>query len=252
MPVSKKKVVKKKKPVKKIKSWSFSRYSLYNQCPLKLKLSAIDKIKEPGSPALIRGRDIHDMAEKYIKGQLPKMPIELALFKKEFTMLKGRYKKRLKAIVVEDNWAFTKDWNETRWDDWVNCWVRIKLDCAHEIKDGVLIITDWKTGKIRPEDVVKYMEQLSLYALAAFLLHPYLTEVRPRLAFLDHGVYFPGPNDEEVVYYPNDVNMLKKLWSKRVRPMLNDTKFAPKPNRFCGWCFYRASNKANGGGQCKY
>ena len=56
-------------PIKQVTSWSFSRYSTYKQCPLKLKLSAIDRIREPGNEAMARGDAIHKLAEKYIKGE---------------------------------------------------------------------------------------------------------------------------------------------------------------------------------------
>lgn len=238
-------------PVKPLKAWSYSRYSQYKQCPLKLKLSAIDRIKEPKNQAMERGGQIHDIAEAYIKGKVAKLPPELALFKEEFGNLRKQFKKVINGMVVEDNWAFTKDWVETAWDDWTGCWVRIKLDCAHHLDDVTMIITDWKTGKFRADNIEDYIEQLELYALAALLLHDHIEKVIPRLAYTDEGKYFPEPGKEKV-YTRADIPKLKKLWEKRVKAMMNDTIFAPKPNRFCNWCHFRASNKANGGGQCKF
>ena len=94
-------------PIKQITSWSFSRYSTYKQCPLKLKLSAIDRIREPGNEAMARGEAIHKLAEKYIKGELRALPKELKLFADEFKKLRAQYKKKTNGMVVEDNWAFT-------------------------------------------------------------------------------------------------------------------------------------------------
>jgi CRISPR/Cas system-associated exonuclease Cas4 (RecB family) len=238
-------------PIKPITAWSYSRYSTYKQCPLKLKLSAIDKIQEPKNAAMTRGAQIHDLAEAYIKGKVAKLAPELAQFKAEFSALRKQYKKSINGMVVEDNWSFTKDWTETSWNDWVNCWVRIKLDCAHHLDEDTLIVTDWKTGKFRPDMNDDYMEQLDLYALAALLLHPHLKKVLPRLAYTDQGIFYPEPG-KELVYTPADIPRLKKLWEKRVKAMMNDKIFAPKPNRFCNWCHYRKSNAANGGGQCKF
>jgi hypothetical protein len=118
-------------PIKPLTSWSFSRYSDYKRCPLSAKLKHIDKIQEPKNAAMQRGADIHDQAEKFIKGALPKLPVELKPMAAEFKLMKQRYKKRSQSMVVEDNWAFTKDWEETAWNNWTACWVRIKLDCAH-------------------------------------------------------------------------------------------------------------------------
>lgn len=237
-------------PIKQITSWSFSRYSTYKQCPLKLKLSAIDRIREPSNPAMARGDAIHKLAEAYIKGEGRTLPTELHLFKDEFKQLRAKYKKT-GGMVVEDNWSFTKDWHETQWDDWVNCWLRIKLDCAHHEDDETLVITDWKTGKFRPEMNAEYVEQLELYALAALLLHEHIQQVKPRLVYLDLGLTYPT-TDQPLVFTRADIPKLKQLWAKRTKAMLNDKQFAPRPNDKCRWCFYRANNKAAGGGQCKY
>lgn len=238
-------------PIKQITSWSFSRYNTYKQCPLKLKLSAIDRIREPGNPAMARGDTIHKLAEAYIKGEGRALPPELKLFADEFKKLRAQYKKKINGMVVEDNWSFTKDWDETQWDDWINCWLRIKLDCAHHEDDETLVITDWKTGKFRPEMNEEYVEQLELYALAALLLHEHIQQVKPRLVYLDLGLTYPTA-DQPLVFTRADIPKLKQLWAKRTKAMLNDKQFAPRPNDKCRWCFYRASNKAAGGGQCKY
>lgn len=236
-----------------ITAWSFSRYSCYKQCPLKAKLQFIDKIKEPPNAAMQRGADIHDLAEGYLKGKVARLPKELKEFKELFQRLRRQYKKAISGMVVEDTWAFTKDWDETTWNDWVHCWVRIKLDCAEHEDDETLIISDWKTGKFREELNADYVEQLELYALAALLLYEHIEKVKPRLVYLDHGIVYPEPGSaRELIFTRKDIPKLKKLWVKRVKPMLNDKIFAPRPNNFCCWCFFRKSNATNGGGQCKF
>lgn len=241
-----------------IKSWSFSRHSTYKQCPLKAKLLYIDKLKEPPNSAMARGNAIHLMAENFIKGHLKELPAELKMFEKDFTYLRDRYTKKVGQPAVEDNWAFTRDWSLTRWDDWAHCWVRIKLDCAHEEKGDVLIITDWKTGKFREDQNADYLAQLKLYALGALLMPRYahIKEIRPRLAYLDLGFCFDGSDKDKgkpaIVYTRKDLPALKAEWEKLVTPMLSDQAFPPRPNKFCNWCFFRAANKTNGGGQCRF
>lgn len=239
------------KPVQKITSWSFSRYSDYVQCPLKAKLKHIDKIREPQNDAMARGAEIHKIAENYIKGITARLPKELKLFKDEFKELKAMCKKDPDSIMVEDSWAFKSDWTKTVWNDWVGCWLRVKLDCAHQEDSKVLIITDWKTGKFSDYNLEDYVEQLELYALGALLLFPQLEEVRPRLAYLDHGIIYPDPG-QPLVFKRKDVVGLRKLWERRTKAMLNDKIFAPKPNNKCKWCFFRKANAAAGGGQCKF
>lgn len=263
---------KKSAGVKQIKYWSFSLYSSYKQCPLKAKFNAVDKIKEPGNDAMQRGNDVHKLCEDFIKGlitlaqlkagaktvkQKPWDPTdtlpELNRLRKVYA---NRKKLQAKAMqpAVEDTWAFTNSWDETVWNDWINCWVRIKLDVGEffEEKGNIIYVpTDWKTGQFREEKNEEYIEQLELYALAAMLIHPHIDEVRPRLVYVDQGIVFPDP-EEPLSFKRKDVDALKKLWGKRTKPMLNDKTFAPRPGQYCRYCFYRKGNAANGGGQCKY
>lgn len=237
-----------------IKAWSFSRYNTYKQCPLKAKLKFIDKIKEPGSAPMQRGAETHDIAKDYLT--LPGrrlVPNELVLFSELFKGLRKRSRKISTFMVVEETWAFKKDWTQTVWDDWDDCWVRIKLDSAWLEDDETMIVNDWKTGKFREDDIEDYMEQLELYALAALILHPHVELVKPRLAYLDEGMTYPEtPRWTDIVFDRKDIPRLKKLWAKRVEPMLNDTIFAPRANKFCYNCYFKKNNKDEGGGQCKF
>jgi hypothetical protein len=232
---------------KKITAWSFSKYSVYKQCPAKAKYLFIEKRKEPPSQALARGAEVHDKADQYIKGKLRVLPAELKSFAGVFKELKAQYKKKINGMVVEDNWAFTKNWEITRWDDWNNCWLRLKLDCASTNDHKILRLRDWKTGKFREELNEEYMEQLSLYGLAALIQLPHIEVVIPSLVYVDQGEVYPTP-DNEIQYVRSDLPKLKKLWEKRVKPMLNDTRFAPKPNDKCKWCHFSAAK----GGPCKF
>lgn len=234
-------------PTKPVTSWSFSRYSDYESCPLKFKLKHLDKIAEPPSPAMQRGADIHKLAEDYVKGLIHKLPPELKNFADEFKALRKVYRTDPDNMVVEDNWAFTKEWGITQWNDWVSCWVRIKLDCAQQIGDGVMEVTDYKTGKYSEFKNADYLKQLELYALSALLQFPHLKEVRPRLMYLDVKKIYPAP-ESPIVYTRAQLPALKKRWAARVAPMFADKTFAPKPSHACTWCFYSKSKNGN----CKY
>ena len=240
------------KKLETLKSWSFSRYSDWKKCPLFFKLKHLDKIPEPGNAAMSRGNDIDKLAENYLKGKIVKLPPELKLFEAEFKELRKLYTKRTAGMVVEDTWAFTNVWDRTVFDDWVGCWVRIKLDCAHTIDHDTMVVRDWKTGKFRADKNEEYVEQLELYALAALILHPHIKEVRPELDYLDIGVIYPD-SKEPLIYTQKDVPRLKKLWEKRVAPMFTEKRFAPKSNGLCKFCWYGQSSIAKGGpGFCKF
>ena len=238
---------------KQITSWSFSRYSDYSLCPLKAKLKHLDKIAEPGNDAMVRGGMIHKAAELYIIGVTPRLPTELKAFGPLFKSLRSQYKKDPTVISVEQTWALTKTWTRTVWNDWDQCWLRIKLDCARHIPAERLMVTyDWKTGRYRENQQEEYLQQLELYALAALVLHEAVDRVHPKLIYLDAGIVYPTDEADPLEYTRKDISRLKKAWIKRTKAMMKDKRFAPRPNDKCRWCYYRADNKSNGGGQCKF
>ena len=232
-----------------ITSWSFSRFSDYRQCPAKAKYKHVMKMPEPSNPAMERGILIHKLAEDYIKGKLRALPSELVKFMNLFKALRALYKKKIRTMDVEESWAFTKDWGKTRYDDWTGCHLRIKMDCASQDDDpSTLVIRDWKTGRYRDEQNESYVLQLSLYAVGAFHTHKHVKTVIPQLVYLDHGIVYPSASTQKTSYTRKELPMLTKDWERRVKPMLNDTVFAPTPSDHCRWCHYRKSN----GGPCQY
>lgn len=239
----------------KFTSWSWSRYYDYKLCPLKAKIAHLDKIREPKNQAMERGAVLHDTIRDYIRGKLKSIkscgfPATAVAW---FDVAKKAYKKKTLQPVIEEDWAFTKDWTQTQWNDWNGCVLRVKLDAGVFEDDGdTMIVTDWKTGKFRPEEVDQYIEQLELQALAALVLYPQVEQVKPRLAYVDFGIVYPPPSGE-LVFKQADVPKLKKLWAKRTKAMLNDTVFPPRANDKCRWCFYGQSGKTKGGpGLCKF
>jgi CRISPR/Cas system-associated exonuclease Cas4 (RecB family) len=241
--------------VLKFTSWSWSRYYDYKLCPLKAKLAHLDKIREPKNAAMERGAVLHDTIRDYIRGVKKSIkecgfPAAVVAW---FDVAKKAMKRKTLQPIIEEDWAFTEGWSRTQWNDWDNCVLRVKLDAGVFEDDGdTLIVTDWKSGKFRPEEVNQYVEQLELQALAALVLYPQVVQVKPRLAYVDFGIVYPPPN-EPIVFKQADVPKLKKLWAKRTKAMLNDTVFAPRANDKCKRCFYGQSGKAKGGpGLCKF
>lgn len=231
-------------PSYNVTSWSFSRWSDYKKCPAHFKFKHLDKLKEPPNPAMERGSAIHKLAEDYVLGVKKTLPKELSLFKDEFKALKAQ-----KIKFVEENWSFTRDWQLTEWNNWANCWLRVKLDVAYiHPEHNVIVPIDHKTGKPRDDKNAEYELQLELYGLAALVQQPSVAAASPRLWYLDHGVVYPDPEEREIEFTQKDVPALKKKWETRVKPMFTDKTFKPTPGDACRWCHYRKSN----GGPCKY
>ena len=225
--------VKQKAKLKPLKAWSFSRLNTYEQCPFKFKLTAIEGIREPGSPAMERGSLIHKEGEQYIKGILDELPESYKLLANAMNEVKEQ------GAEAELEMTFRKDWGVTGWFD-ADAWVRIKIDILL-VSDDTIRIIDIKTGKNRGG----YEDQLDLYALAALNLYPEIKNVSAELWFTDTGEIIATSKG---MYTAAMLPDLKKKWEKRVVPMFEDTIYPARPNKFCGFCHFRKANN----GPCEY
>lgn len=224
-----------------VTAWSFSRWSDYDQCPAKFKYKHIDRLPDPGSAAMQRGNDIHKIAERYVdtypgRGHRgpPPMPPELMKFSKQFAELRDH------DVDLEQSWGFRRDWGWIGRPGWFgdDVWYRQKNDVAVKYPDKTIDIIDHKTGKMYESNE----QQVRLQSLGSFKRYPGTLHVTARLWYLDSG-------DEIIFEYPAaDMAAIQKDWDRRVQPMFNDRRFAPRPNSKCGWCPY---SKAKGG-PCKF
>ena len=217
----------------RITAWSYSRYQVYKSCPFKAHCKFNLKLKEPSVPQMERGIKVHKDCELYLNegGRIKK---EMKLFTDEFKELRA-----LKA-VAEAEWAFTNRWSQTGWFD-KNVWLRTKIDAlvdAENTDDGVLRIIDAKTGK--PSDDNK--EQLELYGVSGFSMRKKVKKIRTELWYLDQGVI----HDEE--FDRKHFVALKKMWQDKVRPMMNDNDYVPRPSYKCKWCAFSKDS----GGPCEF
>lgn len=230
----------------KITAWSYSRYSVYEDCPFKAKCKFVDKLQEPGSSAMDRGSAMHSNAELTITGKMSpkqedidKAKAFLPEFKdKILPVFKGDFTTAKKGKPqAEQEWAFRSDWSDTSWFA-KDAWCRVKTDLVFWRKTE-LIIVDHKTGKRREG----HKTQLSLYALAGFLKFPKIDHISSELWYLDQGK--PHTNES---YERDELPHMIEAWEERTHPMLNDTTFVPKPSHGCTWCHFRKEN----GGPCKF
>ena len=226
-------ITKKVAAPQQITSWSFSRLNKYEECPARAKFNFIDRLPEPGSPAMDRGAAIHKEGEDYLKGVLTEIPESYKLLGVELEEVKQLGAKSELEIT------FNKDWEPTGWFD-ADAWCRIKVDIML-VDDKTIRIIDIKTGKNRGG----YEDQLELYALAALLTLPDHDHVVAELWFVDSGEIIATSHGS---YSQKDVPELKEKWNQRVKPMLVDTMFAPRPGAYCRYCPFAKVK----GGKCEY
>lgn len=98
-----------------IGQWSYSRLSCYEKCPKQAEFKFIKKFKEPGSPAMDRGKDMHKLCEEYIRGRFDELPKELKEFEEAFVKLRELHE--YGQVTCESDWAITKEWDQTGWFD---------------------------------------------------------------------------------------------------------------------------------------
>lgn len=243
-------------PKSLFKSWSFSSWGVYSQCPRQAMLGRINKlcptclngkmvgfnpsrcdtcgVSQPMNKAMMRGDMIHRKAEAYLKGETKGLPSELNKFTKAFASLKKN------KAQAEADWTLTSDEKLTHAKDWHNAWLRAKIDAHVELPKQTLLIIDFKTGQFNPKH-----GQGEIYAGVGKLVMPHIKKFVVELWFLDHG----KTSDRE--YTAKEVDELWSMWRQRADAMLADEAFKPKPGEHCKKCPYRSDLRGKGGnGPC--
>jgi len=219
-----------------IAAWSFSRWHTYETCPRQARYKYIDKLPDPSGPAAQRGSEIHEQAERFVAGHIVELPNTLRRFSDEFAELR-----RSTRVEVEQQWAFTADWQPTDWFA-SDTWCRMKVDVVafvkHDRKSAARII-DHKTGREREH----HEKQFELYALGAFVVLPQIQVVLTENWYLDQG------DIVDRVFEASEIDALKQLWQRRTSDMLTDRLFAAhgRPHVECRWCAFAKSK----GGPCE-
>jgi len=220
-----------------IRSWSYSRLLDYESCAHKAFLKIVKREPDPSGPAAERGVQIHDAAERFVRGEGDFIP-ELKHFKAEFNALRTQYKQGI--VSLEGEWATTRDWQPTDWKS-RDAWCRMKLDALTWRGKHDAIIVDYKTGKLFGNEV-KHGEQGQLYAVGAFMRYPELEEVIVEFWYLDL-------NDSTSCRYTRKQGIEFAVhFHNRGARMTDATSFPPRPNMFsCRYCPF----SPRAGGQCK-
>lgn len=223
-------------------AWSISRLLDYEACPHRVYLRHIVKSPTPDLPAdnpMIRGRRIHTEVEHYISGTTDEFPSSGKKMKETLDYCKDSFTHGY--ATVEERWGFTDEWAITGWFD-SNIWLRMATDCTVQADPAIAEIYDWKTGKSFGNEV-KYMQQMQLYAVGAFMRFPEVEYVDVTLGFLDDGKQ-RMKNFERNKKIPE----LIAKFTERAMRMINCIDWRPKPNTMnCKYCPF---GPATGTGSC--
>jgi CRISPR/Cas system-associated exonuclease Cas4 (RecB family) len=218
-----------------VPNWSFSKLVVYESCPYRFKLSAIDKMPEPPRPPdnpLERGNRIHAHIEGFIKGEIPSLKgceaRGIDAFVPMITHARDLYTEG--KASVEENWLFDQDWMVCDRDI---VWLWMKLDLNVEDKpNAVSIVDDWKSGKSAYK-AIDHVQQMQLYAAAAAIRQPWAETIIVELSYVDEG------HVKQQTYTREQALMFVGRFDMRAKRIYADKHFRPNPNAVtCRYCPY--------------
>lgn len=214
-----------------IKSWSFSRLQDWDRCKLAAYLKHGERIPDPNPmTAADRGSLIHEMAEKFVRGESKSMGRELAAFEGEFISLQASYKRNPGLMEMENEWGLDHDWKPAPYK---TAWGRVKLDLMYVMEPGYSAIVDYKTGR-KFGNEPKHASQLQFYSTVAFTRYEWLQRTTGEIWYLDQ-------NEMLSINYERETAFRRYLpfWNQKAIEMTTAVAFPPNPNIIsCKYCPY--------------
>lgn len=203
--------------------YSYSNLAQYSACAARHNYERILKLKpleDTQHPAAARGTSLHEICDKYTKGEITVLPSELSRFKPVLDKLVNV------GALAEVKLAITRDLQPCDYDD-PNAYFYGIIDTL-ELDGPQACVGDWKSGKERD-----YSHQLRFYTLLVFISYPDVNLIHTRIRYIDLYKSVPG-----ISYSRPHVSQIMAEFSYIVDRMLKDRIRAPTPSDICGWCPY--------------
>lgn len=200
-------------------TWTYTKVKNYETCPKRhYEYDVAKNIKEPETPQLREGNDMHAAFEARIK-KGEELPLGLTQHEAMLASVINAPGK----TYGEQKLALTQDFMPVGFFG-KNVWLRVVIDCAKVNGDKAMVF-DWKSGK-PSEDTT----QLQINAAVIFHHLPTVQRVRAALVFVNHDKI------EKAEFVRED---LTEMWSEilpRVRAVERaraEMNFPPKPSGLC-------------------
>lgn len=224
--------------------YSHSRIETFFSCPLKFKLTYLEKIRPnvETSPALLKGSYFHHLVEQYSEEKKPNPDFDIPedlknetekLFEKSLEGVVGKYLKGDEFVTVGTEVAFGLD------GKFIPCNYYSKKVLLRGFIDKIVkkgndyYILDWKTNAKKPDYQQQKYNQLELYALWMFRMFPEIEKL-----FVSY--VYPVANDENVLEISRArMRQLAENLSKKIREIETCDNFIKKESPLCDWCDFR-------------
>jgi hypothetical protein len=221
-------------------TWSYSKWEMWSMCPLRYKLTHVDKGRPfERSPAMERGDKIHKDIAAHLQpapeSPAPPLPADVVGYARQ---LMGEIR-AIPGRIIEQKWAYDAEWRPVGYFA-NNTWLRNILDVGLPYDDGTFETVDWKTGK-QYDTNADQMECFAVTIMGRFH-ETGAREVKTRLVYID------AETQEVETYHYRDFANLSAKWTANANKMLADRVWLPKPNAKCKWCPFSRSK----GGPCRY
>lgn len=250
-----------------------SRANDYQECPLKYRFRAIDRLPEPKTIAMLKGTLVHAVLEELHK--LPRaertlakatefIPIQWDTMREDDTAIDELVPDSDRSEFFNDAWRLVRGYfameNPESFDAhecemYVDTTlpngvpVRGYIDRVDVAPTGEVRVVDYKTGKKplpRYSAAAKF--QMRLYALVWWRLFNQIP-AQLRLMYLKVGEDLTlRPNSAELEYFEKD---LATLWESIVADAKSGN-FQPRTSKLCGWCHFKPQCPAFGGTPPEY
>lgn len=228
----------------KYKPYSFSKINTFYQCPLKFKYIYIDKLgKNFTTEALLKGRAVHSILEKYPEEPKNKLSKKYKHIAEKFIKSKLGEKYLSEKNIKEFKFGLKIENNDLKSCSYYDkdVFLRGSVDFIC-VKDNVLHLIDWKTGKPKDECFQEF-EQLIFYSLYFFQTYN-IPKIVLSFVYIESIDDFGNGHENVLEITRDSFEIYKKKIINKIINIEKSDNFLPKISKLCKFCEFNENCKS--------